>query len=124
MQPKNVIFTLALVLIVLAIVVSRIQHEPRRKEIFYRDTNNIVYTTTAVCQMKCFDIREKDVEQIISKGIINFSRSNRQQSCPTFTLQGQVVNGTTLVTVVAQCSGQSTVLYCTLLHVQKKCSCN
>lgn len=124
MQPKNVIFTLALVLVVLAIIVSRIRHEPRRKEIFNRDANNILYNATAVCQMKCFNIDEKDVAQIITSGIINFSQSNRQQACPTFLIQGSAVSGATVVIVVAQCRKKSTVVHCAVLHAQKNCECN
>ncbi len=124
MQPKNVIFTLALVVVVLAIIVSRIRHEPRRQEIFNRDTNNILYSTSAACQMKCINIDEKDVVQIIGNGIINFSRSNRHQACPTFTIQGKGVKGATVVLVVAQCRKKSTVVHCAVLHAQKDCGCN
>ncbi|MES2882262.1 MAG: DUF4258 domain-containing protein [Bacteroidota bacterium] len=124
MQPKNVIFTLALVLVILAIIVSRIRHEPRHKEIFNRDANNIVYTPTAVCQMKCFSITEKDVAEIIGSGIINFSQSNRQQACPTFTIQGRLGSGATVVMVIAQCRKKSTVVHCAVLRAQKNCDCD
>ncbi len=124
MQPKNVIFTLALVLVVLAIIVSRIRHEPRRREIFSRQTDNIVYNATASCQMKCFGITEKDVAHIIGSGIVNFSQSNRQQACPTFTIQGRLGSGATVVMVIAQCRKKSTVVHCAVLRAQKNCDCD
>jgi hypothetical protein len=124
MKEKNVIFSLCLVLTVLAIVVSRIQHEPRKTELFDRNPAMIVYAAQAICQKQCYGLQDKDIERVINKGIINFSRSDRyHKPCPRILLQGLISGGRTLQVNFMQCSDQTTVLSCILKRSTTDCSC-
>src|SRR6476661_5492000 len=111
MKEKNVIFSLCLVLTVLAIVVSRIQHEPRRTEIFNRNTGIILYAAEAICQKQCYGLQDKDIETVIHNGIINFSLSERNHKpCPKIVLQGLIAGGRTLQVIFMQCNEKTSVL--------------
>jgi hypothetical protein len=124
MKEKNVIFSLCLVLTVLAIVVSRIQHEPRKTELFNRKPGIIVYTAEAICQKQCYGVQEKDIERVITKGIINFSRSDRNhRPCPKIVLQGLISGGQTLQVSFMQCSEKTSVLSCYVKRLVKDCPC-
>ena len=124
MQGKNVIFSLCLILVVLAIVISRIQHEPKRKEAFDRAAPNITTSKYVVCRMQCQQITKADIEEIMIKGIINFSKSNRQNKpCPLFALQGSTSKGESLRILFAQCPGETTILNCYNLRKNSDCNC-
>ena len=124
MKDKNVIFSLCLVLTVLAILISRIQHEPHRNEIFNRHPKSISYSGKALCEMKCFHIDNKDIELVIKKGIINFSRSDRNHKpCPGLLLQGLIPGNRTLEVSFLQCNDQTTLLSCIVKRSAIKCPC-
>src|SRR6476469_2026282 len=124
MKEKNVIFSLCLVLTVFAIVVSRIQHEPRRAELFNRNPGIILYAAEAICQKQCFGLQDRDIETVIHKGIINFNRSERNHKpCPKIVLQGLISGGRTLQVSFMQCSEKTSVLSCYVKRSDKDCTC-
>lgn len=113
MKPKNVIFSLCLILVILALVVSRIQHEPKVKEAFDRHPLSIFYTPDALCHMDCLHISKENIEEIMQKGIINFSQSDRgARPCPVLVLQGQTSDGKKLKVIFSQCKSTTNVLAC------------
>jgi len=90
MKSKNVIFSLCLVLVILSLMVSRIQHEPKVVEAFDRHPSTIFYTSQALCRMNCLHISKESIEEIMQKGIINVSQSDRStMPGPVLALQGQ-----------------------------------
>lgn len=124
MRPKNVVFSLFLILVVLALVISRIQHEPRLKEAFDRHPAKIHYTRHALCRMDCRHISKEDIREIMEKGIINFSKSNRNDSpCPTFALQGETHEGEKLRVIFAQCNDETKIVTCYNLEEEFECHC-
>ena len=124
MKGKNVIFSLCLILTVLALVVSRIQHEPQMKEAFDRHPSKLYYTRHALCRMDCRRISKKDISEIMQKGIINFSRSDRNdRPCPTYALQGETSGGEKLRVIFAQCDEETKVVTCYNLEEDFECHC-
>lgn len=124
MKGKNVIFSLFLILAVLAIVVSRIQHEPRVKEAFDRHPSKLYYTKHALCRMDCRRISKEDITEIMQKGIINFNKSDRNDKpCPTYAIQGETSDGEKLRVVFAQCSDETKVVTCYNLEEDFECHC-
>jgi hypothetical protein len=124
MKDKNVIFSLCLVLTVLAILVSRIQHEPQKAELFNRHPKNIFYSKRALCEMKCFHIENKDIELVMKKGIINFSHSDLKfKPCPELLVQGLIPGSQTLQIHFMQCNDKTTVLSCQVKRSPIICSC-
>src|SRR5688500_14809790 len=91
MNSRNVILTLLLILaIFIFAMVKRRLFEPQRKEVFNRAATTIKYTAFALCRMDCNEVSKAAVMEIVQKGIINFSRSDRRyRPCPVFALQGR-----------------------------------
>jgi hypothetical protein len=124
MKEKNVIFSLCLVLAVLAIVVSRIQHEPHKTELFNRKPGLVVYSNEATCQKKCYGLEDQDIDRVINKGIINFSLSDRNNKpCPRILLQGLISGEKTLQVNLTQCSDTTTILSCIVKRDTAHCPC-
>ena len=124
MKEKNVIFSLCLVLAVLAIVVSRIQHEPRKTELFNRKPGLVIYSDEATCQKKCYGLKDLDIESVIDKGIINFSQSDRNHKpCPRILLQGLISGEKTLQVNFMQCRDTTTILSCIVKRDTIHCPC-
>ena len=124
MKDKNVIFSLCLILVVLAIFISRLQHEPKMKEAFERRPSHLIYTKRALCLMGCFHVSRQNIKEIMESGIIHFSLSNRsERPCPKFVLQGRASNGQTLRIVFTQCPGETKVEEVIPLHNTIECNC-
>lgn len=124
MKDKNVIFSLCLVLTVFAILVSRIQHEPKKSEIFNRHPKNIFYTNKALCSMKCFHVDNKEIELIMKKGIINYRGSEiNYKPCPELLLQGVISGNRTLQVLFIQCNDSTTILNCEVKRSSFHCPC-
>src|SRR3569833_660851 len=124
MKSKNVIFSLCLVLVILSLVVSRIQHEPKIGEAFDRHPSTIFYTPQALCRMNCLHITKENIEEIMQKGIINFSQSDRStRPCPVLDLQGQTSDGQKLKVIFSQCKSKTSVITCYDLQYDVECNC-
>jgi hypothetical protein len=124
MKSKNATFSLLLVLLVLAVALLKWRQEPSRREAFDRSPKELHYTGYARCRMQCNKISEEDIGEMMKKGAINFSRSNRRgQPCPTLALQGRTAKGAYLRVLFAQCPEQTTVLNCYNLEQDPACNC-
>jgi hypothetical protein len=125
MKPKNVIFSLCLILVMLALAVSRIQHEPKVKEAFDRHPSSIFYTPQALCQMSCLLINKENIGEIMQKGIINFGQSDRSaRPCSVFVLQGQTRDGNKLKVTFSQCKNTTSIISCYDLQHNVECNCS
>jgi hypothetical protein len=124
MKSRNVFFTLFLVLIILVLVISRIRHEPRQRELFDRHPAHLSYTHHALCRMDCRHISENDIAQIMENGIINLNKSDRYgRPCPTYALQGFTNDGRDLRIIFAQCNTDTRVITCYNLKEDFECHC-
>jgi hypothetical protein len=124
MKPKNVFFTLCLLLAIIFIFISRTRQEPRAGEIFNRHPSHLDYTKHALCRMGCRHISKYDIKTIMEKGIINLGRSDlNDKPCPSFALQGSTENGESLRVIFAQCNGETRVVTCYNLKQDFACDC-
>lgn len=124
MKPRNVIFSLLLVLVVLGYAIIRIWQEPRGKEPFVRQSSQLVFTAYALCRMECFELSREDVIQIMRKGVVLLNRSNRKhQPCPMYTLQGHTALGRYIRVIFEQCQGSTRVVACYDVYDEKGCDC-
>ena len=74
--------------------------------------------------MDCRDISKEDIDEIMEKGIINFSMSNRSdRPCPTFAVQGETSDGEKLRVIFAQCLKETKVVTCYNLKENPVCDC-
>jgi len=124
MKPKNVIFTACFVIAVLAIVISRMRHEPRAKEIFDRTPVKLEYTRHAKCRMNCRYISKKEIDEVMQNGVINMNKSDRRyRPCPTYALQGRTSDGQYIRVIFAQCDDETKVVTCYDLETDFACDC-
>ncbi len=125
MRSKKATYTLIVVLVILGLfLVSRWQ-EPEKKEIFDRSPGELVYTRHALCRMDCRQISKREIEEIMTKGIINLNRSNRRdRPCPTYALQGRTSDGDQIRVIFAQCAEETKVVTCYNLEKDFDCPSN
>lgn len=124
MKSKNVTLSLLLIMAVLAVAVLKLRREPEPREAFDRAPRSLAYTKHARCRMECRQISKGDIQEIMKKGIINFSRSNRRdQPCPTFALQGRTRDGEYIRVIFSQCSEETLVVACYNLEQDFECDC-
>jgi hypothetical protein len=124
MKSRNVLFTLCLLLVVIVVFIARMRREPRPGELFDRTPMHLEYTRHALCRMNCRHISKQDIENIMKKGVINLSRSNRNDKpCPSFALQGRTPDGENLRVVFAQCNEETRVVTCYNLEKEFTCDC-
>ncbi len=78
--------------------------------------------------MECRNISESEVEQILSKGIINESKSKEADAeasgqCPTFALEGKTDDGQTVRIVFGACEKITKVITVIDLDTEHQCDC-
>lgn len=124
MKPRNVILTLFLILLFSGIFLCRKWQEPSRIEALERAPKQLLYGPKANCEMKCQQISEADIKQVLQKGVILLNKSNRfGRPCPTFAVQGAIQGGNTLRVIFEECREGTRVLTCTQLKSDFKCQC-
>lgn len=124
MKKRNVLVPLLVLALVFVVFLIRRWNEPRRKEAFERNPARVVYSHFARCQMACRNISKEEVEELMQKGIINFTQSNRMASpCPKFALQGRTESGKSLRVFFLQCPEGTRVLSCKNLKESTACIC-
>lgn len=124
MRPRNVVFTLVLVIVVIGFAIMHLRNEPRRKEAFDRTPPHLIYTTHARCRMDCRKISKEDINEIMKKGVILFNRSRmNDRPCPTFALQGFTKSNESVRVIFAQCPENTKVVTCYNLREDFECDC-
>lgn len=125
MKSKNVLFSLALILVVVALAIYKMRSwEPKRREAFDRTPARLEFTRHALCKMSCRGISKQDVREVMKKGIINFNKSDlRDRPCPSFALQGFTSDKENLRVIFAQCNGTTRVVTCYNLRNNTDCDC-
>lgn len=114
---------LVLLLVFLVFMIRR-WNEPKRREAFDRHPASVVYTRHARCRMDCRHIDEGEIREIMEKGAINFTKSNRRdRPCPTFALQGRTAGGESIRVIFAQCPAETKVITCYNLEEDFECRC-
>jgi hypothetical protein len=74
--------------------------------------------------MDCRQISKEDIDEVMEKGIINLSKSDKyDRPCPTFALQGRTSDGENLRVIFAQCQSETKIITCYNLEEEFKCHC-
>jgi len=125
MRSRNVIFSLLLVLAMLALGFIKMRFwEPQRKLTFKRSPSRIEYRPLALCRMDCHHLSASDITEIIRKGEVDNSKSNlRDKPCPTFVIHGYTRSGVELRIIVAQCGTIAKIMNCINLKQGFNCDC-
>ena len=125
MKPRNTIFSLLLIILVIAFAILKWRvYEPQKREAFDRHPSHLEYTKHALCRMDCRHIGVEDIKEIMQKGIIIFNRSNmNDRPCPTFAIQGYTAQHENLRVIFAQCAETTKVITCYNLKQDFECHC-
>jgi len=91
---------------------------------FDRRTSYLEYTAHARCRMQCRRISQKEVEEIMRNGNINYKKSNVQaKPCPTYALEGITSDRQRVRVVFAQCDHTTKVVTAIDLDTDFECDC-
>ena len=124
MKSRNQVVALVLLVLLFVVFIIRRWNEPVKKEAFDRNPATLIYTRHALCRMECRQIDKNEIREIMTKGIINFNKSNRRdRPCPTFALQGKTSTGEKLRVIFAQCAAETKVITCYNLEEDFACDC-
>jgi hypothetical protein len=136
MKPKLLVYLILLAFIVIAAWLRSHQYyrEYNRnrhpQEVvgrgFDRSVSWIEYTRHARCRMECRHITQKEVEDIMKNGMINYRKSDANDlPCPTYALEGYTSEDNQHVRIVfAQCNNKTKVVTCIDLDHDYPCACN
>ena len=114
MRPRNVIFSLILVLVFLAFAVIKVRFwEPKKKLTFNRNPSRIEYAEIALCRMDCYRISANDVTDVLRKGVINKDKPGlSKRQCPVFKIYGQIKKEKVVWITVEQCGKIARIINC------------
>lgn len=96
---------------------SRVKEELLRWEITYSEKAN--------CQMKCSDISQDAITELITSGDVNFGESDvHGEPCPSYVIEGETPTGRSLRLVLAKCDSISDLTSITDISKKHDCPCN
>jgi len=91
---------------------------------FDRRISFIEYTENAKCRMKCREISQSEVEEIMQDGTINYKKSDVDaKPCPTYALEGTTHDNQRVRIVFGQCDFKTKVITCIDLNTNWECHC-
>ena len=123
---KRQYWLIAMVLLVVAVVFlsRRTGKDPYEIKGLERDPADLVYTKHARCRMDCRQITTGEVEQILVKGDINYSKSEpKGKPDPKYALEGTSEDGQKLRIVFAADDGKIVVVTAIDLEKEWPCDC-
>jgi len=88
---------------------------------------NLVYTEHAKCRMKCRNISEEEVKEILKNGSVNFSESHPHDTpCPSYALEGTTSTNKNERIIFSSCDTLTTKVVTAIdLEAEKDaCECN
>lgn len=101
----------------------------QRKSIDHREKkfrhNKIYYTVHAKCRMKCRNIDQSEVEEILDEGKINYTKSDLHcKGCPKYALEGITHDKQHVRVIVGDCESQASIITVIDLDTDFECECN
>lgn len=83
------------------------------------------FTEHGACRMKCRNITEAEVRDVLSKGKINYDKSNvHDKPCGTYAVEGKTADGQNVRIVIADCDTTSRVVTAIDLQMENdSCDC-
>jgi hypothetical protein len=84
------------------------------------------YTKHGECRMKCRNISEAEIKDILKTGKINYDKSNvHDKPCGTYAVEGKTTDGQNVRIVIADCDTISRVVTAIdLTNEHDSCDCN
>jgi len=103
---------------------SSASSEVNRNHGFDRRTSYLEYTRHAKCRMECRHITQKEVEEIMREGEINYRKSEvKATPCPTYAIEGNTSDNQHVRIVFAQCDYKTKVVTVIDLNEEWQCDC-
>jgi len=137
--PYILIAALLLVLIFLKWVVKKDSPSPQpktttttkdpsstnsRERGFDRRVSYLEYSEHARCRMQCRKISQREVEEIMRSGKINYNKSELQNArCPRYAVEGITSDNQRVRIVYAQCNEKTVVVTVIDLEMDFECRC-
>ncbi len=91
---------------------------------FDRRTSFLQYSEHAKCRMQCRKISQKEVEEIMGEGKINYNKSDLQHGqCPRYAVEGITSDAQRVRIVFAQCDKKTVVVTAIDLESDFTCHC-
>lgn len=91
---------------------------------FDRRVSYLEYSNHAKCRMQCRKISQKEVEEIMRDGKINYTKSDLQNArCPRYAVEGVTSDNQRVRIVYAQCNESTTVVTVIDLETDFECHC-
>ena len=91
---------------------------------FDRNVSKFFFTKHARCRMKCRQITQKEIKEILVEGTINYNKSDLQNSrCPRYAIEGVTSDNQDVRIIFAQCNKSTTVVTVIDLDKQWQCDC-
>jgi hypothetical protein len=91
---------------------------------FDRRISYLEYSKHAKCRMECRHITQAEVEQIMQNGMINYNKSDLQNSrCPRYAIEGDTNDDQHVRIVFAQCNEKTEVVTVIDLNTEWSCDC-
>jgi len=95
-----------------------------RERGFDRRVSYLEYSEHAKCRMQCRKISQREVEEIMQKGKINYNKSELQNArCPRYALEGITSDNQRVRIVYAQCNEKTVVVTVIDLETDYLCNC-
>lgn len=90
-----------------------------------RNPSKINYSNHARCRMKCRNIDEKEVTDLIKTGKINYSKSdlNEEECKNKYALESNSRDNQNLRIIVSPCGSEETIITVIDLNKEWKCNC-
>ena len=94
-----------------------------RERGFDRRIAYLEYSNHAKCRMQCRSISQAEVEQVMTRGRINYNKSDLKNArCPRYTLEGITSDDQKVRIVFAQCNDKTVVV--TVIDISTEWSCD
>jgi hypothetical protein len=90
------------------------------------NAQRIEYSERALCKMKCVNMNDNEIKELLKKGSINYNESDTHASpCPTYSIEEVNSNKQKIRIVIADCDTISKIMNITNLTTGKdSCQCN
>lgn len=98
---------------------------PATRKLAELEHQKLEYTKHAACRMKCRNISETEIKQILKSGKINYNKSNvHENPCGTYAVEGFANDGKNLRIIIADCDTISKIVTVIDLGMEKEtCAC-
>ncbi|MGE5520069.1 MAG: DUF4258 domain-containing protein [Candidatus Dadabacteria bacterium] len=137
MNKKTWPLVLLIVLALIVVIIKRLRgpvvnhqttnstkYNKNRNRGFDRTISYLEYTNHARCRMDCRHISQKDIQEIMKTGEINYRKSEVNETpCPVYAVQGYTSSREHLRVIFGQCDYTTKVITCYNLDEDFECHC-